>query len=107
MSDVLDLSSIKPNSLSVKLADGKEYELKPLKVKQVIDIYKAFNNIKDDKKGFEELSSFVSEIMPAFRQSKIDLTFQEMEAILMFVMEKTAGEVKSGQKKTLKSHSRG
>lgn len=87
----LDLDYIQPEAKHVKL-NGKLLEVYPPKLKNIVVISKMARELSDETKTieekvqvFESLKQVLAGIMPAFKEDDVDVTLEQMIALIEFI----------------------
>lgn len=106
MSDTLDLDQLIPEPKTVKV-NGKVYELKPLKLKTLLNLQKILSTAKD--KSNEEMLTLMDDMFASLKPivpdiEEMDLTLPQTLALMDFIYrneQATQGsEAKTVEKKT-------
>lgn len=97
MSDVLDLDALMPESKTIILG-GNKIKVQPPKLKTVFALQKTFIMLQDGKpEAGEKIIEALSSIVPDIKNDDVDLTVEQLQALIQFVSEMATGG-KGGQK---------
>ena len=93
MNDIkLDLDVYAPKPEYAQLG-GKAIEIYPPKLKTIVKLLAIFERMskaeadEDKSKAFAELTELLLPIVPALKEPDVDLTFEQMGALIKFVFE--------------------
>jgi hypothetical protein len=99
MSDVLDLDALMPEPKTIILG-GNKIKVQPPKLKTVFALQKTFIMLQDGKPDAgEKIVEALSAIVPDIKNDNVDLTVEQLQALIQFVSEMATGG--GGGKKVL------
>lgn len=100
MIDTLDLDALSPINKAIKL-NGVSYECNPITIQQLINLGRLEENLSKIN-SLDEIMPMVLEaispFIPSFKTEKIDITIQQLRAIIVFAQKSSVPDLASEAK---------